>query len=117
MGLHPSNELTVPRLFKAAENGEMVGSKTAGAVDSLALTLAGHLWWSVSAALRLRPDAPRTSDPARWAGLVNPKTAIEKFFQNGKSGLGRFASSVATTTRKAVFRVNRGTVGAKNVQN
>jgi len=31
-----------------------------------------------------------------------PNTAIEKFFQNGKPGLGRFASCVATSTRNAV---------------
>jgi CubicO group peptidase (beta-lactamase class C family) len=37
---------------------------------------------------------------------MNPKTAIEKFFQNGKPGLGRFASCVATSTRIAVFGMN-----------
>jgi|GEM_PF-912469 len=37
---------------------------------------------------------------------LNPKTAIEKFFQNGKPGLGRFASCVATSTRNAVFGLN-----------
>jgi len=35
--------------------------------------------------------------------LLNPKTAIEKFFQNGKPGLGRFAPCVATSTGNAVF--------------
>ena len=31
-----------------------------------------------------------------------PETAIEKFFQNGKPGLGRFASCAATSARNAV---------------
>jgi len=38
---------------------------------------------------------------------LNPDPAIEKFFQNGKPGLGRFASCVATSTRIAVFGLNR----------
>ena len=38
---------------------------------------------------------------------LNPKTAIEKFFQNGKPGLGRFAPCVATSTRNAVFGFSR----------
>jgi len=33
--------------------------------------------------------------------------AIEKFFQNGKPGLGRFASCVATSTRIAVFGIKK----------
>jgi len=39
------------------------------------------------------------------ASFLIPKTAIEKFFQNGKPGLGRFASCVATSTRNAVFGI------------
>jgi len=38
---------------------------------------------------------------------AHPKTAIEKFFQNGKPGFGRFASCVATTTRNAVFGLSQ----------
>ena len=37
---------------------------------------------------------------------LNPKTAIEKFLQNGKPGLGRFASCVATSTKIVVFGLN-----------
>ena len=45
----------------------------------------------------------------RWkAGLfARSETAIEKFFQNGKPGLGRFAPCVATSTRNAVFGFSR----------
>jgi len=45
-----------------------------------------------------------------YTSVFNPKTAIEKFFQNGKPGLGRFASCVATSTRNAVFGFKPNTV-------
>jgi hypothetical protein len=60
-------------------------------------------WRSRWIATSGRDGTHRAAKPRQREFALIPKTAIEKFFQNGKPGLGRFASCVATTTITAVF--------------
>ena len=61
--------------------------------------------WVRSRSRRIDPANCECSrgDTLRFTNALIPKTAIEKFFQNGKPGLGRFAPCVAISTRNAVF--------------